>query len=182
MRERLRIRRAEPADAARLASFATEAFRDAYRGLDEPADIEAYVGEHFLPELMEAVISTPGTTTLLGEAGSHLAGYAILRREAAPDCVTGPDPLQLWRLYLGKAFIGQGYGADFMLAVHAEARRQGARTLWLGVYDRNIRAVAFYERFGMRKVGSRAFLFAGKSYTDPVYAGPVLDEMATVHG
>ena len=66
--------------------------------------------------------------------GEHLPGYAIVKDEAAPDCVTGPAPLKLWRIYLGEGFIGQGLGARLMADVHAEARHRGAQTLWLGVY------------------------------------------------
>jgi diamine N-acetyltransferase len=57
--------------------------------------------------------------------------------------------------------------------VHAEAARRGAQTLWLGVYDRNVRAVSFYERFGFTKVGGREFLFGGRVYIDPIYAAAV---------
>lgn len=60
-----------------------------------------------------------------------------------------------------------------MLAVQEEARRLGAATLWLSVYDRNVRAVTFYERFGFTRVGGKEFLFGGRVYIDPVYAAPV---------
>jgi ribosomal protein S18 acetylase RimI-like enzyme len=46
----------------------------------------------------------------------------------------------------------------------------GGRTVWLGVYDRNVRAVAFYERQGFRQVGTREFEFGGRIYVDPVMA------------
>lgn len=167
------IRHARPADATLLASFAAQAFADAYLGLDDPQEIADYVAEHFQPEVMAGVIADPACTTLLAVLGEQLAGYAILRTGPAPGCVTGPAPLQLWRLYLGTGFIGQGLGARLMQAVHDEARRRAARTLWLGVYDRNVRAVAFYRRFGFAQVGVDEFLFGGRIYVDPIYAAAV---------
>ena len=169
----LTIRQATPEDAALLASFATQAFTDTYRGLDDPQEIADYVAEHFTPEVVAGVIEDPACSTLLAWVGEQLAGYAVVRAEPAPGCVAGPAPLQLWRLYLGEGFIGQGLGARLMAAVHAEARRRGAQTLWLGVYDRNVRAVAFYQRFGFVQVGGKEFLFGGRTYFDPIYAAPV---------
>jgi diamine N-acetyltransferase len=164
------IRHANAEDAAVLATFAGRAFTDTYLGLDDPQEIADYCAEHFQPEVMVGVIRDPACTTLLAWMGEQLAGYAILRAAPAPGCVTGPEPLQLWRLYLGQGFIGQGLGAQLMAEVHAQARRRGARTLWLGVYDRNERAVAFYQRFGFAQVGSSQFLFGGRFYADPIYA------------
>ena len=169
----LTIRYATTADAAALADFAATAFWDTYLAIDDPEDLANYIAEHFRPEAMAEAIADPSATTLLAEAGDELAGYAVLKRAATPPCVQAPAPIELARLYLGKAHIGQGHGAHLMRAVHAEARRQAARTLWLGVYDRNLRAVRFYERFGFVKVGGKEFVFGGKIYIDPIYAAPV---------
>lgn len=169
------IAAATAADAAALAAFATQAFIDTYRGLDDEQEIADYVAEHFQPGAMAGVIQDPACTTLLVRVDGQLAGYAVLRDKPAPACVAGPAPLQLWRLYLGQHFIGRGLGARLMGQVHAQARRRGARTLWLGVYDRNVRAVEFYRRFGFAQVGTDQFLFGGRLYDDPIYATPVTE-------
>lgn len=167
------IRRATADDAAPLAAFAGRAFADTYRELSDPDEITDYVAEHFQADVMAAVVADPACTTLLAFVGGQLAGYAIVKDTPAPACVVTPAPLKLWRLYLAESYIGQGLGARLMAAVHEQARERGARTLWLGVYDRNVRAVRFYERFGFSKVGGQEFLFGGQVYIDPVYAAPV---------
>lgn len=167
------IRPADDADAPLLAAFAAQAFADTYRALSDPQEIADYVAEHFHPERVAAVLADAACTTLVAQLGEQLAGYAIVRAGPPPACVTGPRPIELWRLYLGQGFIGQGLGARLMHEVHALARRQGAGTLWLGVYDRNVRAVDFYRRGGFSQVGGREFLFGGQVYIDPVYAAPV---------
>jgi len=167
---------ATTADAPALAAFAAQAFTDTYCDLDDAQEIADYVAEHLRPDVLAGVIQDPACTTRLAWMGDELAGYAILREAPAPACVTGPVPLELWRLYLGQRFIGQGLGARLMADVHGQARQRGARTLWLGVYDRNVRAVAFYERFGFAQVGNKEFLFGGRLYSDPIYAAPVAKE------
>lgn len=167
------LRPATPDDASTLAAFASLAFTEAYRELDDPQELADYCAEHFRPDTLAAVIADPACATLLAEVGGALAGYAVVKAGPAPACVQGEAPLQLWRLYLGQHFVGQGLGARLMRAVQAEARRRARRTLWLGVYDRNVRAIEFYERFGFARVGGREFLFGGRLYVDPVYAAAV---------
>lgn len=167
------LRRASVEDARALAAFASKAFSDTYGGMDDPGDIADYVAEHFNVEAIAKVIVDTIAITLLAEIDGELVGYAVLKSAGAPACVTGTHPIELARFYLGKGFIGRGIGSRLMLLIHGEALRLGARTLWLSVYERNIRAVRFYERFGFTKVGGKEFLFGGRLYIDPVYSAPV---------
>ena len=178
----LALRRALIEDASVLADLASKAFSDTYRGIDDPDEIADYVAQHFNPDAVAEIIRDRVSTTLLAEMGPRLVGYAVLRSLEAPSCVTGTKPIELARFYLDKEFIGKGIGASLMLLVHAEALRLGARTLWLSVYSRNIRAVRFYERFGFSKVGGKEFLFAGRVYIDPVYSAPVRNDTAARQG
>lgn len=99
-----------------------------------------------------------------------MADEAVIRLARRDDIEA---PIELARLYLREEALGKGLGAAFMRAAHAEARRQGCQTLWLGVYDRNVRAREFYRRSGFADVGTKEFLFGGLSYADPVMAAPV---------
>jgi diamine N-acetyltransferase len=164
------LRFADPGDAPALAAFAAQAFTETYRALDDPQDIADYVGEHLDQASIGRVLRDAACTTLLLESGHAIVGYAVLRHGPPPWFVTGAAPIELWRFYLGAAHIGRGQGTRLLDVAIAHARQSGARTLWLSVYSRNQRAIAFYERAGLRQVGARDFKFGGKMYLDPVYA------------
>ena len=51
--------------------------------------------------------------------------------------------------------------------------RDGPRTLWLGVWERNPRAIAFYTKCGFVDVGEHAFVFGTDEQTDRVMARSV---------
>lgn len=169
----LSLRHAAIEDASRLAAFAAKAFSDTYRGHADPQEIADYVAEHLSPSAVVALVRDPAVTVILGEVGSQLAGYAVLKTDVPPSCVTGPNPIELMRLYLGEEFLGRGFGEKLLLEVHVQARRLGANTLWLGVYDGNVRAIRFYERSGFTRVGGREFLVGESVYIDPIYSAPV---------
>jgi len=174
------LRLATPSDAPALAAFAARTFSDTYRELDDPADIADYTAKHFNVPAVSAVLADPACTTLLVHEGDALAGYAVLAFSEPPDGVDGPAPLELSRFYLSGPYIGRGLGRQLMQAVHDHARRLGARMLWLGVYDKNLRAVRFYERAGFRKVGDKAFEFGSQVYLDPLYAAPVREDSPAI--
>lgn len=172
----LSLRYANPDDATALAALASTTFSDTYQGLDDPREIADYVAGNFNLPTIHALIRDPAATTLLAEIGVALAGYAVLVRTEPPACVPEPAPTELVRFYLAEQFIGNGFGAQLMSAVHREALRQSAQTIWLGVHARNVRAVRFYERRGFTKRGGKEFLFGGRIYIDPIYASAVRDD------
>ena len=93
----------------------------------------------------------------------------------APAAVQGPAPLELKRLYVARAWHGQGVAQALMDAVLDAARASGARTLWLGVWERNPRAAAFYAKYGFTRVGEHTFVLGADAQTDWLLARPVGD-------
>jgi diamine N-acetyltransferase len=167
------IRNATHNDVADLVEMAAEAFRDTYREIVDPQDMEAYVttaltSDYFLPH-----VDDPSSSLLLAIAGARLVGYALVTRSAPPICVNRYSPVELARIYLRHEVIGKGYGAALMRAVQVEARRLRADGIWLGVYDRNVRARAFYQRWGFIDVGIQQFMLGDKIYADPIMCAPV---------
>ena len=170
------IREAVPEDVHPLVALATVAFRDAYRHLDEPADIEAYVSGAFTPEAFESIIRDPSSVLLVALRESVYVGYAHVAHSDPPSCIKSPAPVELARLYLSQTVLGKGYGSALMRAVHSVAARAGCSTIWLGVYERNERARTFYRHWGFVDVGTKEFVFGSKTYADPVMSTPVRND------
>jgi ribosomal protein S18 acetylase RimI-like enzyme len=91
----------------------------------------------------------------------------------APPAVTGPAPLELVRFYVDRPWHGSGVARAMMSACDDEARRRGARTLWLGVWEHNPRAIRFYEKCGFVDVGSHKFVLGDDEQTDRLMARPI---------
>jgi len=163
------VRRAAPEDAARITEFAARAFRDAFEAENRPEDVVAHLAATFTPERQTAELHDPSWTTLLMEEASEPAGYAQLRQGPAPACVTGPTPLELVRFYVDRRWHGRGHAQALMAAVIVAAAEKG-ETLWLSVWERNPRAVAFYSKSGFVDVGSKIFRLGGDEQSDRVMA------------
>lgn len=168
------IRPATLQDAPALAALADRTFRDAFAADNSAADIDAYASAAFSLDQTQAELADPANTFLLADDASGTSvGYAKLRRGQAEPCVRGPRPVELQRIYVEQAAVGHGVGAALLAAVVDRARAEGFGTLWLGVWDRNPRAIRFYERGGFEVVGSHPFRLGSDEQTDLILERPV---------
>lgn len=162
------IRRGEPGDAAALADLARSTFYDTFAATNDPGDMALHLARAYGEAQQAAELQHPGITTLLVERDGAAIAYAQLRDDHRPECVTGPAPLELWRFYVHRDWHGRGVAQALMDRVKVTARERGARTLWLGVWERNDRARAFYAKCGFSDAGEHVFLFGTDPQTDRV--------------
>jgi len=169
------LRRATPDDAALLAALAEATFRDTFADDNAPDDMEAYVREAFALDRVRADLSDDAHTTLLAfvDGTASPVGYATMRDVPPHPRVAGPAPVELQRLYVTRPAIGHGVGAALMQASLDAAQEAGFATLWLGVWERNARAIAFYERWGFEAVGEHVFRLGTDEQRDWVMVRPV---------
>ena len=162
------IRHATLADVATLCRLGTTTFRETYRTISDPAQVDDYADEHFTAARVETWFARPCTRTLIASVGDAAVGYAHVRSAKVPACVSDRNAVELSRLYLLASAQGTGTGAALLAAALAAIRDLGGATVWLGAYDRNVKALAFYARRGFVQVGTHEFEFGGQIHADPV--------------
>jgi diamine N-acetyltransferase len=167
------IRRGTSDEAAELALFAERVFRDAFGAQNRAADLELYLGQAYGAPQQLAELKDADVTTLVAEVEGRVAGFAQLRPGKTAACITGPAPIELWRFYVDRPFQGSGVAGMLMEAVLESARARDSQTLWLGVWERNPRAQAFYRKWGFVDVGAQPFLLGSDPQTDRVMARPL---------
>lgn len=169
----LTIRRAAGSDASALAELAARTFAETFAADNSPENLQAHLRSSYGVAQQSAELADPDVLTLLAYRGEELIGFAQVRRKPAPACVVEEAPIELHRFYLARAAQGSGAAAPLMLEARAAARELGGRHLWLGVWERNPRAVAFYVKSGFVKVGSHDFFVGSDRQTDWVFISPL---------
>ena len=164
----LTIRLAGPADAAAVGAFGERSFRETFGPDNRPEDMDSYCAETYALERQRQELAAPDRVTLLAEVDGRLAGYAQLRDGPAPASATGPDPIEILRFYVDGRWHGQGIARALMDETFKRARALGRRTIYLAVWERNARAIAFYGKVGFREVGTQPFQLGKDVQTDRV--------------
>ena len=162
------IRHATLDDVDVLCRLGATTFRETYRAISDPREVDEYAETHFTPAKIQGWLARPDARTLLAFVVDTPVGYAHVRRAKVPDCVADREAVELSRLYLLASAQGTGLGGALIAAALAEVTALGGRTVWLGAYDRNVKALQFYARRGFAQVGTHEFEFGGQIYADPV--------------
>lgn len=157
-------------DAEPLASLAEATFRDAFGGENTAEDLGLHCAANFAPALQRREILSPAMRTLVGESDGRLEAYGQLRFGPAPEGLVAAHPVEILRFYVRRPWHGTGAARELMAALLAEARSQGADRVWLGVWERNPRAIAFYAKSGFRPVGEHEFLLGRDRQRDLILA------------
>jgi ribosomal protein S18 acetylase RimI-like enzyme len=151
------IRPAVPDDAALLADLGARTFRETFEGICSPQDLELFLGDTYGEAKQRAELVDPARPAWVLEIDGAASGFLQLRLGHREPGVTGQRPVELQRIYVLRSVQAGGLGAALMGTALDHARSWGADVLWLGVWENNARALAFYARHGFREVGEHVF-------------------------
>lgn len=151
------IRVAQASDSKNLAALAESTFRDTFSESNTKEDMDLHCRTSYSEAIQLDEIINTNLITLLCESDGELVGFAQVRWGTAPSCVGAKNPGEIQRLYVSKKWHGRGLAQDLMKACILEIEKHGSDVVWLGVWERNPRAIAFYKKFGFVKVGDHVF-------------------------
>jgi ribosomal protein S18 acetylase RimI-like enzyme len=171
--ERVTIERATIADAAQLSRAAAKMFAETFADANTPDDMSTYLGVAFSEEKQRRELEDERNVIWLARETetSAIVGYVHVRMGATPATVaTSGEGMEIVRLYADPSWQGHGLGARLMERCISRARETGAELLWLGVWEHNARAIAFYRKQGFRPIGQQPFMLGSDRQRDVVMA------------
>jgi diamine N-acetyltransferase len=173
----VRIRLAAPADGAPLAAFAARAFAETFGDANRPDDLREHIESAYgVAQQTEEIRDGDVATWLVERDDGVLIGYVQVRRKRVPPCIAGEKtPIEIYRFYVDHSAHGTGVAQAMMAAAFAQARDWGGTCVWLGVWERNARAIAFYRKCGFVDAGTIDFFVGADRQTDRVFAAPLMD-------
>ena len=167
------IRRGTLADAGLLSELGARTFSETFATENTPEDLAEYLATSFNAAQQMAELEDPASTFLIAEVDGNAAGYAMLHDGEPEKGVEGPNPIELVRLYVSREWLGRGIGEQLMRACIDEALQAGHETIWLGVWERNARAQAFYRKWNFRTVGEHMFQLGSDLQRDLLMERPL---------
>lgn len=162
------IRRAQLDDSAALSHIAEHTFRETFATENNLTDMELHCSKKFGVEIQRQEILDPNCATLLAMIENQLVGFAQVRLHSPKACVAVDHPAELHRLYVGKEWHGRGVAHKLMANILSTVSATGVDHVWLGVWEHNPRAIAFYSKYEFRVVGEHVFQFGNDPQRDLV--------------
>ena len=180
----IRIRRATPDDAKLLTDLSYTTFWDAFahHPKNAPDDLNHYMRQAFNIEQITAELAEPASIFLIAELDGKPAGYAKLIVDSTEHGITATRPIELSRLYSHQEFLGKGVGQNLMDACFELGIENGHDVMWLGVWEYNPRAQAFYRKNGFHEVGKHTFQLGSDPQTDLLMQKDLSPQSHREHG
>ncbi|MCU0419287.1 MAG: GNAT family N-acetyltransferase [Cyclobacteriaceae bacterium] len=151
------IRLAREEDLPALQRLAIQTYRDTFDGTASEEDTRLLLERAYHRDQLTAELHEPGSVLYHAFAGSTLVGFLRMRENNEVEHLLGPCTYELQRLYIDKAFHGKKLAHQLMTVALAEAEKRNVDWLWLGVWERNVRAQRFYARWGFERFSEHTF-------------------------
>jgi ribosomal protein S18 acetylase RimI-like enzyme len=166
----IHVRVCGPGDEQVLALIGQATFLDSFAGVLSGEDILRHCLTQHAPDIYKAWLADSRARTWLAEIepGNAPVGYLVVTPASLPLPDLRADDLEVKRIYLLHRVQRAGLGRRLMQQAVDFAARSGSRRLLLGVYGGNAQAIAFYERLGFNRVGTRRFRVGNHDYDDLV--------------
>ncbi len=162
------LRAADAKDVEAVAALGARVFSASFGYSLPPSDLDAYINSAYSISSIASDLSNPNIDTIVAtDSHNHVVGFSQLTRGTTEPCLAGLEKtIELQRLYVSEDYHGAGLGRKLIEKVENIARNTGFLTIWLGVWEENIKAQKVYERLGYRKVGDHDFKMGECVQTD----------------
>ena len=160
-------RTAGPADAPALAAMGRRCFAETFGPHFPPADMALHLERKFGTDALAREYLDPALTIRVAEADGAVVAWLKLGPMDLP-VPHDPAALQVMQIYVLAGWQGAGVAAALMDWAADTARARGAPALYLCVWEKGDRAIAFYRRQGFETVGETPYQLGTLQYQDPV--------------
>ena len=152
------IRHATTEDAKLIADISHQTFFETFAQHNSSEDMHKFLNEQFTKGKLMMEVHAKENLFLLAYDQHEVAGYAKLRDSRVPGSLKNTNAMEVARLYAMTHKIGKGVGAALMEKCIHVAREKEKQLIWLGVWEKNHRAIEFYTKWGFEKFDETDFL------------------------
>lgn len=141
-----------------LQEVSRTSFFETYASFNTEADMQHYLQVNFSLETLQKELENPATLFFFANWENEIIGYLKLNFAAAQTCVYDPASLEVERIYVLKKYQGLKIGQQLFTKSVAVAREHKCAYLWLGVWEKNTNALAFYRKNGLEEFDRHEFI------------------------
>lgn len=163
-----RLRPSKTDDLELIHSISRRTFYESFSWYNTPENMGYYLEHNLSPEKLRQELSAADSRFYLLEQEGTLAGYFKINAGKDSDGNNDAYCLEIERIYVLKKFHGTGFGQLLLNEIVQIAKNEKRSLIWLGVWELNPRAIAFYTKNGFRETGQHPFMLGEDKQTDKI--------------
>ncbi|PTS94117.1 GNAT family N-acetyltransferase [Pedobacter sp. HMWF019] len=150
-----------------LQKLAQKTFFETYAAYNSAENMQYYLDTNFSIKKLQEEISNPDSIffTALNTENKHI-GYIKVNFRSAQTDLKDQNTMEVERIYVLQEFQGQKAGQFLLNNAIEIARKNHVDNLWLGVWEKNNKAIAFYKRNQFTDFDTHIFKFGDDEQLD----------------
>ena len=160
------IRKLKISEAADLRKIAIQTFVATYGHLNTATNMKNYLADNFSEAQITLELNHPNSQFFFAEIDKEIVGYMKLNTGDAQTVVMQNDAIEIERIYVLEKYQGQKIGHLLYKKAVEFSINKMATELWLGVWEKNKKAIQFYKKNGFVTFDTHIFKLGEDAQTD----------------
>lgn len=159
------IKKLKPSDLESLRQISIQTFVDTFADQNTPENMDIYLNRSLSAEQLSSELRNPESEFYFAVLNNAIIGYLKINYGAAQSEPL-ENGLEIERIYVLKAYHGKKVAQQLYNKATSIALERKAIFIWLGVWEHNARAIAFYTKLGFEAFGEHPFVLGEDKQTD----------------
>ena len=162
----INIKKCTIEDLPKLLGISYETFNETFKNQNSPENIKAYLKRVFNLKQLEKELSNISSQFFFLYFNNEVAGYLKININDAQSEEMSDESIEIERIYIKRKFQKHGLGMYLLNKTIEIAMEFNKKKIWLGVWEKNENAIAFYEKMGFVQTGSHSFYMGNEEQVD----------------
>ena len=149
-----------------LQQISRQTFLETFGSQNSAENMKEFLDTAYAEEKLKDEVENANSSFYFLTVDNKVAGYLKVNEGHAQTEQVVPNALEIERIYLKQSFQHQGLGLVLIKLAEKIAREKEKDNMWLGVWEKNYQAQAFYEKDGFKRVGQHTFVVGEDPQTD----------------
>lgn len=155
--EKFLIKECNLEDIENIRYISEKTFCETFAGENTKEDMESYIKENLSYEKIENEVNNTNSKFYLVFSNNEIAAYMKVNFDKAQTEEGHNNTLEVQRIYVLKEYKNKSIGKKLMNKAIEVAKKNNLEYIWLGVWEKNINAIRFYEKQGFVKFDTHIF-------------------------
>jgi ribosomal protein S18 acetylase RimI-like enzyme len=160
------IRIASNIDAELIADISRQTFYETFASHNTQENMDIFMTKQFSKQQLIKEVGSAGNIFLLAYEENEVAGYVRLKETTTKQDLNEMASIEICRLYAITKKIGKGIGSFLMQQSLDLAKKMNKKKIWLGVWEKNYRAIDFYKKWGFEIFSEQDFILGNDIQKD----------------
>jgi ribosomal protein S18 acetylase RimI-like enzyme len=164
--DQIEIRRTELTDLAELQRIAKQTFIETFAEHNTADDLQTYLANNLGLKKLKEELTDINSQFYFAILDGQVIAYLKINFAEAQTELKDSSSLEIERIYVLKDYLGRKVGKLLYDKAIDLAREKDLRYVWLGVWEKNARAINFYRKNGFAEFDKHIFKLGNDEQTD----------------